>query len=166
MEYTKTPPLPREAPKMPTRRLLPLLLFFTLISSCAQKPKPVLPPKVTGTETFSLVSQWMLDNPGGAIAITSETLGRTLLITRDKKGELHTLDSWCPHQGCSVSPAQGDHLECPCHISKFSIEGGHISGPAPAGLIEYAHVQQGDELTVDFSDRTLRDANGIVIVEK
>ena len=107
----------------------------------------------------------MLDNPGGAVAVSSSTLGRTLLITRGMDGKLHTLDSWCPHQGCSVSPGQGETLECPCHLSEFTIEGNHISGPAPAGLIEYTHEQRGDTLIVDYSQRTIRDAKGIVIVE-
>lgn len=47
------------------------------------------------------------------------------------------LSSICPHLGCA--PYWNDQttpprFQCPCHGSQFSIDGEHITGPAPRGM--------------------------------
>jgi cytochrome b6-f complex iron-sulfur subunit len=58
----------------------------------------------------------------------------------------------CVHLGCSVPwcpPAKW--FECPCHGSKYSINGEYRDGPAPRSLDQFKVVIQGGNLVVDTS---------------
>jgi glycine/D-amino acid oxidase-like deaminating enzyme/nitrite reductase/ring-hydroxylating ferredoxin subunit len=61
--------------------------------------------------------------------------GKTYAAYRDHKGELHLLSSICPHTGCNVSwnPSEVS-WDCPCHGSRFDIEGKLLNGPAMSDL--------------------------------
>ncbi len=52
------------------------------------------------------------------------------------KNETHTqfLSAKCTHLGCNIHSIENDELVCPCHGSRFSLEGDCIKGPAKEGL--------------------------------
>ena len=56
-------------------------------------------------------------------------------VYRDEHGELHERSAFCTHLGCVV---RWNSLEktwdCPCHGSRFQIDGHVVNGPAMAGL--------------------------------
>jgi Rieske Fe-S protein len=56
---------------------------------------------------------------------------RTVAVARDLRGELHAVDAACTHLGCIIhhDPERGE-WQCPCHGSRFSLDGEVISGPA------------------------------------
>lgn len=59
-----------------------------------------------------------------------------ILINRLESGELIVLNAECPHASCAVrtlSQSSNTHT-CPCHSSRFRMDGSRISGPAPFGL--------------------------------
>lgn len=68
---------------------------------------------------------------GEPVAVTA--LGLPLLLVRTGEEDVVGLSAVCPHQGCTVAPG-GGALECPCHGSRFTIEGTVTSGPATADL--------------------------------
>ena len=47
--------------------------------------------------------------------------------------QVEVFSARCPHAGCSVE-LQRDHFVCPCHASKFGLDGARLSGPSPRGL--------------------------------
>jgi len=56
----------------------------------------------------------------------------------------------CSHLGCSVNFAKdAKRFECPCHGSRFSLEGQVIHGPALFPLSHLRVTEQGDTLLVD-----------------
>jgi Rieske Fe-S protein len=61
--------------------------------------------------------------------------GRHLAAFRDPDGSLHAFDATCPHLKCLV---QWNSLEksfdCPCHGSRFGVDGSVLHGPAKDGL--------------------------------
>ncbi|OOG19032.1 hypothetical protein BWD42_03510 [Sphingobacterium sp. CZ-UAM] len=63
--------------------------------------------------------------------------GKTFAVYRDEQAVLHCLSSVCPHMGCTVNwnPSEKS-WDCPCHGSRFDIEGKLLNGPATSGLQE------------------------------
>lgn len=71
--------------------------------------------------------------PGhGAIAMVD---GEKLGVYRDESGELYAVSSKCPHLGCQLewNPAEKS-WDCPCHGSRFDMQGRLLEGPAQTDL--------------------------------
>jgi len=50
---------------------------------------------------------------------------------RDEGGEIHTLSARCTHLGCIVRFNSAERTwDCPCHGSRFGLDGEVIEGPA------------------------------------
>ena len=50
---------------------------------------------------------------------------------RDDDGTLHAVSSRCTHLGCQVVWNAADRSwDCPCHASRFDVDGGVLNGPA------------------------------------
>jgi glycine/D-amino acid oxidase-like deaminating enzyme/nitrite reductase/ring-hydroxylating ferredoxin subunit len=70
----------------------------------------------------------------GAGAILREGLA-THAVYRDPAGELHELSAVCTHLGCLVQWNSGEKSwDCPCHGSRFAIDGAVLNGPARSPL--------------------------------
>lgn len=63
--------------------------------------------------------------------------GKKLAAYRDEKGELHVVSSVCTHLGCIVHWNNGEKSwDCPCHGSRFSVDGKVLEGPAYSDLAQ------------------------------
>ncbi|RZJ86366.1 MAG: FAD-dependent oxidoreductase [Chryseobacterium sp.] len=61
--------------------------------------------------------------------------GKTFAAYRDAKSELHLLSPVCPHTGCNVAWNPSEiSWDCPCHGSRFDIDGKLLNGPALSDL--------------------------------
>jgi glycine/D-amino acid oxidase-like deaminating enzyme/nitrite reductase/ring-hydroxylating ferredoxin subunit len=61
--------------------------------------------------------------------------GERLAVYRDHDGRIHALSSVCTHQGCQVAfNAVERSWDCPCHGSRFDIDGRVLDGPATKPL--------------------------------
>lgn len=57
---------------------------------------------------------------------------------RDNDGKLHVISAACPHLGCLVHWNNAEHSwDCPCHGSRFDIDGKFIEGPAFSDLKKF-----------------------------
>lgn len=59
--------------------------------------------------------------------------GVSVLIRRDTRGAVTALRPTCTHQGCPLK-LEADHLACPCHGGKFSLDGTPVQGPPTVPL--------------------------------
>jgi glycine/D-amino acid oxidase-like deaminating enzyme/nitrite reductase/ring-hydroxylating ferredoxin subunit len=61
--------------------------------------------------------------------------GEQTAVYRNPQGEVHAVSARCTHLGCIVSwnPAEMS-WDCPCHGSRFSVDGEVIQGPAVRNL--------------------------------
>ncbi|HVY25150.1 MAG TPA: FAD-dependent oxidoreductase [Polyangiaceae bacterium] len=58
-----------------------------------------------------------------------------LAVYRDDAGELHRVSATCTHQGCQVAfNAVERSWDCPCHGSRFDVDGAVLNGPATQPL--------------------------------
>ena len=61
--------------------------------------------------------------------------GDVLGIYRDDEGDVHAVDAVCPHLGCLVQWNDGERTwDCPCHGSRFELDGRVLNGPANEDL--------------------------------
>jgi Rieske Fe-S protein len=57
--------------------------------------------------------------------------GRRVAAYRDENGRLHTVSPICTHLGCHVAfNAAEKSWDCPCHGSRFGVDGSVLDGPA------------------------------------
>lgn len=75
--------------------------------------------------------------------------GTRVAVFRDHDDRVVLLSSTCPHTGCTVQWNAGEHTwDCPCHGSRFTVQGDVIEGPALAPLSRYGvpiEAASGDE---------------------
>lgn len=71
-------------------------------------------------------------------------------IVRTAQG-FYAVSAVCTHLGCITQwKPELNQIACPCHGSKFTMEGAKIEGPAPAPLPHFAiSLTPGGELSVD-----------------
>jgi glycine/D-amino acid oxidase-like deaminating enzyme/nitrite reductase/ring-hydroxylating ferredoxin subunit len=66
----------------------------------------------------------------GEGAVVGSGLGQRA-VYRDERGELTVLSARCTHLGCIVRFNSAERTwDCPCHGSRFAVDGGVIEGPA------------------------------------
>ena len=134
-------------------------LLGTFIQGCKDNvsgPTGAALDKLTGTlangiVTIDISSNSALGKAGGA-AIVSYGSG-SLLIYRNSDTAFTAMTSICTHQGCSIDNYDSgtSNFVCPCHSSRFGIDGGVVAGPATQALKKYASTFANNQLKVTLS---------------
>src|SRR5205823_3869763 len=61
--------------------------------------------------------------------------GDRIAAYRDEHGQLHAVSAVCTHMGCIVEFNEADTTwDCPCHGSRFDLDGHCLKGPARKDL--------------------------------
>jgi Rieske Fe-S protein len=58
--------------------------------------------------------------------------GRSVAVFRDSDG-IYAISRVCTHLGCTLKPVP-EGFDCPCHGSRFGLDGTVLKGPAPKAL--------------------------------
>jgi glycine/D-amino acid oxidase-like deaminating enzyme/nitrite reductase/ring-hydroxylating ferredoxin subunit len=94
----------------------------TTTEGAGRSPRP--PGQENAPETVS---------PGSAAICTQD--GESVAVFRDQDGTLHVLSSTCTHRGCQVAWNSAERTwDCPCHGSRFGLDGQVVHGPAVTPL--------------------------------
>ena len=74
---------------------------------------------------------------------TGNVNGKTVVIFRQDDKTVLAYDAACTHAGCPVAPA-GEDFDCPCHGSRFTMDGAILDGPAvhELGTIEVSTIKK------------------------
>ncbi|UNB55707.1 ubiquinol-cytochrome c reductase iron-sulfur subunit [Mycolicibacterium sp. YH-1] len=81
------------------------------------------------------------DVPVGSGIIVDE-----FVLTQPTAGTFNGFSSVCPHRGCNVSEVIDANIVCPCHGSRFDLEGAVVSGPAVEPLERKTVSIKGDAI--------------------
>ena len=95
-----------------------------------------------------------LTKPGGSVILhvnASDTTGRrvSVLVANTTSEGLRAYDAYCPHAQCELAWVDKDNsVVCPCHLSRFSVNGQVQHGPANADIDSYPAKLSTDGQTV------------------
>ena len=73
----------------------------------------------------------------------------SVVVSQPTAGTYKAFSSVCTHQGCQVSPPQGEVITCACHGSQFDAKTGEVkAGPAEEALAAKDVKLIGDKLHI------------------
>jgi cytochrome b6-f complex iron-sulfur subunit/menaquinol-cytochrome c reductase iron-sulfur subunit len=85
-----------------------------------------------------------------AFTLTRAELLGSIWVTR-RGDDVRALSAVCPHLGCSIDLAPDSlGFACPCHASRFGLDGAAVAGPSPRSLDPLATRLVDGFLEVDF----------------
>ncbi len=110
-----------------------LLGAGVLVACTEERPDPQTSAESAGAAGAGTVVVALADVPvGGAVA--AKVGGQDVLVTQPAEGEVHAFGAVCTHEGCTVTPGDGELL-CPCHQSRYALtDAAVLGGPAPEPL--------------------------------
>lgn len=86
---------------------------------------------ISGKLSLGTINDELKPNEGKVIRGEGQRLG----AYKDNNGDLHLVDNTCTHIGCELSWNDAETTwDCPCHGSRFSIDGDIIEGPTTEPL--------------------------------
>jgi len=147
--------------------LAPILIFLWPAPPKGQKKGPVkisLAKPVTELQAGDAVkfdaptspnSAFVMEDGGGDNA--AGDLAFSGFVVKDSAGKVNVLAINCSHLGCSVAlNSDAKTFDCPCHGSRFNLDGTVLHGPAAYPLSHLKWEQ-------DSSDPNTISVDGIVL---
>lgn len=115
-----------ESPWSPVFNPSRLVPSTDAIASFIKQNTDVAVNLVSGKILSGQIQEQIQNNEAKIFKIDGQSIG----AYRDKDGNLHLVDTTCGHMGCEVRWNNADNTwDCPCHGSRYSIDGDIIEGP-------------------------------------
>jgi len=117
------------------------------LAACSTYGKPAAsssssaPAEKPGSSAAPRALAKTADVPVGGGVIAGDTV-----VTQPTAGVFKGLSSTCTHAGCTVNAIADGTIDCPCHGSKFNLDGTVAHGPATKPLAAKAITVQGDSI--------------------
>lgn len=80
------------------------------------------------------------------VPVGSGTIVDGFLITQPSAGVFKGFRARCTHAGCALSKVEDGQAVCPCHGSRFTLDGAVARGPATEPLVTRAISVRGTEI--------------------
>ena len=80
------------------------------------------------------------------VPVGSGTIVDGTVITQPSAGVFKGFRARCTHAGCALSKIEDGLLVCPCHGSRFTLEGAVARGPATEPLVARAVSVRGGDI--------------------
>ncbi len=93
-------------------------------------------PSTVATPAAAAGSAGTKLGPAADVPVGGGTVYETLevVVTQPEAGRFEGLSAVCTHTGCIVDKVADGLIECPCHGSRYHLDGTVARGPAPRAL--------------------------------
>ena len=111
------------------------------VAGCAGSPPPPAPPTDAPADSqvahpTAAGSAGTKLGPASDVPVGGGTVFESLevVVTQPTAGRFVGLTAVCTHTGCIVDKVVDGLIECPCHGSRYRLDGTVANGPAPRAL--------------------------------
>jgi len=131
-------------------------LVTAVLAACATYGKKPEAASESSTTTAAAASA-----SGGAAAPPANVIAKTadvpvgsglivdkVVVTQPSAGVFKGFSATCTHAGCTVNKVSDGTIDCPCHGSKFNLDGSVANGPAAKPLEVEAITVEGDSIVL------------------
>lgn len=80
------------------------------------------------------------------VPVGSGVIVDKVVVTQPTAGVFKGFSSTCTHAGCTLNKVADGTIDCPCHGSKFNLDGSVANGPAKQPLEAENITVQGDSI--------------------
>ncbi|BBZ18164.1 QcrA and Rieske domain-containing protein [Mycolicibacterium gadium] len=129
-------------------------LLASVLAACTTYGKKPEASGDTAMTTAAPTTGGTAPEQNKAIAKTSEVpVGSGLIVgdvvvTQAAAGDFKGFSSTCTHAGCTVNEVVDGTINCPCHGSKFNLDGSVAAGPPTKPLASQPVTVQGDSIVL------------------
>jgi Rieske Fe-S protein len=82
------------------------------------------------------------------VPVGSGVIVGDIVVTQPTAGDFKGFSAKCTHKGCTVDKVADGTIDCPCHGSKFNLDGTVANGPAAKPLEAENITVQGDTIVL------------------
>ncbi|MBV8930872.1 MAG: Rieske (2Fe-2S) protein [Mycobacteriaceae bacterium] len=118
--------------------------LLELVAACTTNSKPAATSSPATSSPASAPAKFIAKTSD--VPVGSGVIVDGIVVTQPSPGVFNGLSATCTHQGCTVSEVAGGTINCPCHGSKFNLDGSVARGPADRPLDAEAVVVHGDSI--------------------
>jgi cytochrome b6-f complex iron-sulfur subunit len=128
----------------------------TGLAGCAPDidPAPVLDASkdADGRVVLTVSRYPELAREGGAVTLRVAGERQNLLVMHPRGTQYAVVSNLCTHRGCPLGFQDGEAI-CPCHLSRFALDGTVTHPPAVTPLTAFVsdYNSETDELIIDFA---------------
>ncbi|MEN4450235.1 Rieske (2Fe-2S) protein [Mycobacterium sp. SM3041] len=127
-----------------------IALGATVVAACQTYGKPPAasqaPATTPGGGTTRAADGGLVKT--SAVPVGSGVIVGEVVVTQPTAGVFKGMSAICTHQGCTVSEIVDGTIKCPCHGSKFNLDGTVAQGPAKKPLEAKTVTVQGDSIVL------------------
>jgi Rieske Fe-S protein len=82
------------------------------------------------------------------VPVGSGVIVGDVVVTQPSAGDFKGFSAKCTHKGCTVNAVANGTIDCPCHGSKFNLDGTVANGPATEPLQPKAVSVDGQDIVL------------------
>jgi Rieske Fe-S protein len=133
-------------------------LVTAVVAACTTYGKK---PEAAGEPGTTTTAAPAPSAPGGPAAPAANVIAKTadvpvgsgvivdkVVVTQPTAGVFKGFSATCTHKGCTVDKIADGTIDCPCHGSKFNLDGSVANGPAQKPLEVQAITVEGDSIVL------------------
>jgi Rieske Fe-S protein len=123
-------------------------LVTAVVAACSTYGKKPEAAGESSTTTAAAPASGNVIAKTADVPVGSGVIVDKVVVTQPTAGVFKGFSSACTHKGCTVDKIADGTIDCPCHGSKFNLDGSVANGPATTPLEAQAVTVQGDSIVL------------------